>query len=375
MQAIPLNTSWSDRINAFSTRYQGSKRKLLPWLRATFDELEFDTALDLMSGSASVSYLLKQLGKTVLSNDCLRFNYVTARAIIENSQDIVDEQDIHWILSKHNEIRYSDFIARTFENFYFTPEENEWIDITIANINCLTSRTAHSTEAKKAIATHALVQSCLMKRPFNLFHRRNLNLRHANVPRTFGNHATWETPFETLLRRNVAQSNSLVFCNGKQNKAINEDAQTLAERSVDLVYIDPPYFRVGGHRERSNYRLAYHFAEGLAQYDVWPSLVDFESQLRSLKTNGDSCEILYQCDPSELHEAFVFWLSRIIENWPNSKVVLSYNHPGIPDVASIRRLLLDTGREVDIKQTEYRYVLKKRTDESDENFELLFIAT
>ena len=41
------------------TRYLGSKRKLLTLLSQVFKNLEFETALDPFSGTASVAYLLK----------------------------------------------------------------------------------------------------------------------------------------------------------------------------------------------------------------------------------------------------------------------------------------------------------------------------
>ena len=80
-----------------STRFQGSKRKLLPWIQSAFEELNFSSAIDLMSGTGSLSYLLKRMGKQVITNDYLRFNYVTAQALIENKRYLVDEEDITWM--------------------------------------------------------------------------------------------------------------------------------------------------------------------------------------------------------------------------------------------------------------------------------------
>ena len=46
-----------------STRYQGSKRKITPWLWDCFRELDFSSALDVFGGTGSVSFLLKKMGK------------------------------------------------------------------------------------------------------------------------------------------------------------------------------------------------------------------------------------------------------------------------------------------------------------------------
>jgi DNA adenine methylase len=50
------------------TRYMGSKNKLLTEIWAVASQFEFDTAIDLFSGSGAVGYMLKSHGKTVLSN-------------------------------------------------------------------------------------------------------------------------------------------------------------------------------------------------------------------------------------------------------------------------------------------------------------------
>ncbi len=72
-----------------STRYQGSKRKILPWIHSAIKELKFETALDAFGGSSSVSYLLKKMKKSVTYNDKLHFNYIIGKAIIENSNTIL----------------------------------------------------------------------------------------------------------------------------------------------------------------------------------------------------------------------------------------------------------------------------------------------
>ena len=361
--------------NSFpSTRYRGSKRKLLTWMRPTFDRLNFRTAVDLMSGTCSVSYLLKQLGKQVFSNDCLKFNQITAQALIENNQYLFGDSEISWLLREHANIDYKDFISRTFRDFYYTPEENEWLDRTICNINGLEAPNIHATRAKRALATHALIQACLMKRPFNLFHRRNLKLRRADVRRTFGNRTTWETPFEELLIRQINEANSHVFYNGATHIAMNEDAMKLKLSNVDLVYIDPPYFGVSSDGRQSNYRFFYHFVEGLAQYDKWPFLLNPSCPLRTLSPNFDSSEILFKCKSHHLEETFTTWLKSILECWPNSQLVLSYKRPGIPNTESIRKILKDSGRKVRLRQTPYKYALNKNCDTKNKNFELLFVA-
>ena len=63
-------------------RYMGSKFRLLEWLHASFSDLEFESCIDAFSGSGAVSYLLKSMGKKVVSNDSLNFPRVLGGALI-----------------------------------------------------------------------------------------------------------------------------------------------------------------------------------------------------------------------------------------------------------------------------------------------------
>jgi len=162
-----------------STRYQGSKQKIVDWIWTNIENLKFDTFLDAFSGTGVVGYYAKLNGKEVTSNDILKSNFIIAQSIIENSKEKLLEDDVNFILRKHPEIKYPTFIQDTFKDIYYTEEENRWLDITITNINHIKNK------YKRAIAFNALFQSCIIKRPFNLFHRKNLYLRFASVKRSF----------------------------------------------------------------------------------------------------------------------------------------------------------------------------------------------
>lgn len=67
-----------------STRYMGSKEKLLPYINAAIQNISFNSVLDLFSGSASVSYFFKSKGKKVYSNDYMTFASDFSLATVEN---------------------------------------------------------------------------------------------------------------------------------------------------------------------------------------------------------------------------------------------------------------------------------------------------
>ena len=123
------------------------------------------------------------------------------------------------------------------KNEYFLDEENEWLDITVQNILAL------ENPYKKALAFWAIYQSCLIKRPYNLFHRKNLHIRTADVKRSFGNKTTWDKPFDLCFKKFIQEANNVVFDNHQNNLSLSLDACSLnyEQYPVDLVYIDPPY--------------------------------------------------------------------------------------------------------------------------------------
>ena len=169
------------------TRYQGSKRKLIDWIKLSLTDLKFQTTLDLFGGTGSVSYLFKTMGKTVTFNDNLKFNSIIAKALIENNTTTLSIEEALILFKKSPNINYPNKIEKYFKDIYYNEEENRWLDVVITNINLI------QDEYKRSIAFYALFQSCLIKRPYNLFHRKNLGIRNKDVLRTFGNKKTWDT--------------------------------------------------------------------------------------------------------------------------------------------------------------------------------------
>ena len=97
--------------------------------------------------------------------------YPFCKGLIENENICLEEFEIEALLRKDADVEYPDFIERTFKDIYFTDEENRWLDVVSTNIRRM------DNSYKQAIAYFALFQSCIIKRPYNLFHRKNLYVR------------------------------------------------------------------------------------------------------------------------------------------------------------------------------------------------------
>jgi len=323
-----------------STRFQGSKLKIVDWIWDAIKELSFDTALDAFGGTGSVAYMLKSRGKQVTYNDVLKFNWYIGTALIENDQVTLSDQDVKFLLEKHNNVRYPTFIQDTFKGIYFTDQENQWIDTVSTNISLLDDL------YKKALAFFALFQACIIKRPFNLFHRKNLYIRFSDVKRNFGNKTTWDTPFGIHFRQFVHEANRAVFSNGHKNKALNRDVFEV-EGNFDLVYIDTPYISSNG--TGVDYLGFYHFLEGLVNYSEWPTMIDYKTKHRRLKAKDS-----VWTDKSKIHFAF----DHLFEKFRDSILVVSYRADGIPSIDELVALLQRYKTDVqELKRTAYKYVL------------------
>lgn len=336
-----------------STRYQGSKRKLLGWIWDNIRELPFDTVLDVFGGTGAVSHLFKRAGKQVTYNDLLKFNWNIGLALIENSAEHLTLDDVAQVLGTHSDVPYPDFIQKMFADIYFTHEENAWLDRVVFNI-----RHRLENPFKQAIAWFALYQACIAKRPYNLFHRANLYMREAQVSRSFGNKTTWDKSFEAHFLAFVEEANQAVFENGRKNRALNLDALDTPV-GADLVYIDPPYLNAKG--VGVDYHGFYHFLEGMTMYDHWGEHIDFNSRNRRLKPISSPW-----AKPETVFSAF----EALIERHRRSILVVSYRDDGLPSKEHLIALLATYKSKVyDAKQAQ-KYALSHKA-----SHELLLIAT
>ena len=344
-----------------STRYQGSKRRILPWIYEHIRHLKCESVLDGFGGTASVAYLFKLMGKRVTYNDNLLSNYQTGLALIENDHVKLTDLDLSFLLRRH-EFVYPSFVQHTFKGIYYTDTENVWLDRTVHNIRMLVHLYRGDTLRKKrALAYHALFQACLCKRPFNLFHRRNLYLRETSTKRTFGNKTTWDTGFPPLFKRYSQEASNKVFPNGQRNRAICMPIMNIDGGNFDLVYLDPPYARPGEDNPIDYYSL-YHFLEGIVDYENWPSRIDWSTVNRRLLRQKSQRE-------SSRQEFF----KNLFEEFQNSTIVVSYGHPGNPSISTIRQLLGQFKSKVSVRRKEYAYALNRRNGEGMQ--EVLIIGT
>lgn len=335
-----------------TTRYQGSKQKFVDWIWECVKDIPFHSALDAFGGTGSVSFRLKEEGKKVTYNDILPFNHIIGKALIENRNTYLDDFEVDVLLKKDEGITYPDFIERTFKDIYFTDEENRWLDIVSTNIRRMDDC------YKQSIAYFALFQSCIIKRPYNLFHRKNLYVRLQEVERSFGNKKTWDTPFEVHFRKFVEEANNSIFDNGEICRSINQNVFDV-ETNYDFVYIDTPYLNEKGIGV--DYADFYHFLNGLVDYDNWDDRIDYKSKHFRLFRQPNVWN-----DSETIHQAF----EKLFAQFRHSTMAISYRSNGIPTIDELVGILGRLGKKVRIHQSNnMKYVLSTK-----ESHEVLIVA-
>ncbi len=81
-----------------STRFAGSKVKLIGWIWDCLGDENFKSALEAFGGTGIFSFSAKKRGKKTCFNDLLAFNHNVGLALIENSLIKIDSNELSNIL-------------------------------------------------------------------------------------------------------------------------------------------------------------------------------------------------------------------------------------------------------------------------------------
>ncbi len=332
-----------------STRYQGSKRKIAQRIVSELSGLDYVRVLDAFGGTAAVSYAFKIAGKHVTYNDALRFNQQVGLALIENDDVTLNDKTTANIGERRSGVNYGLVIQENFGDIYYTDEENRWLDVAVGNIRSI------KNQFVQALAWFSLFQSAMSKRPYNLFHRRNLYMRMSNVERSFGNKKTWDRSFEDHFQNFARLASAAVVDGGNNCVSRNQDAMDFDPSAMDLVYIDPPYVSAGG--TGVDYHGFYHFLEGMMHYDDWPGMIDRTSKHHRLLTDNNGW-----CSDKTNENMFRL----IFERYASCILAVSYRSDGIPTIEDLVTLLKrykKSVRVIDISANQYALSNRKHTRE------------
>jgi DNA adenine methylase/adenine-specific DNA-methyltransferase len=306
----------------------GSKKRLLPWIFEALNKLDFESAMDPFSGTGSVAYLLKAMGRRVVSSDFLRFPSIVARATIENNSHRLDGKAIKGLLARPRGA--DDFISRTFGGIFYTHADLQFLDGVSHNIRRL------ANPHEQALAYAALFRSCLKRQPRGVFTISG-DLSHYDDGRR-----DLRLSIEEHFLEQIEVYNNAVFDNGQSNRSLHGDVFALSKEAIDLVYLDPPYVP---RSDDNCYVKRYHFLEGLSCY--WQGQpVDMSTKVR---------KIAKKHTPFSYRRTAVDAFDRMFAGFAKSTIALSYSSNGYPDLDVLERLMRRYKREVSVLKKPHTY--------------------
>ena len=309
-----------------STRFMGSKSKLLSEIWSVASRFNVETVVDLFSGSGIVGYMFKTKGKRVISNDYMMMSATFTKAMVENNEVTLPLEEARELLINKKESDH--FVSKTFKGLYFSDEENELIDTLRTNISAI------QDQYKRAIAMTALIRACTKKRPRGIFTYtgQRYDDGRKDLKKSIGEH----------FIEAVASVNEAIFNNGKQNKSICGDAMNLYVKDPDLIYLDPPYYTPLSDNE---YVRRYHFVEGLAR--DWQGV--------EIQLNTKTKKFKSYPTPFSTKQGARGAFDQLFNKFQNSILVVSYSSNSLPSKDEMISLMLKYKKNVKVIPIDHKY--------------------
>jgi adenine-specific DNA-methyltransferase len=328
-------------------RFMGSKYKLAQPLFEVFRRLPPGPAIDALSGSGIVSYLLKASGRPVLANDHLFFASTMTRALVENEGGTLSVGDVERICSGNLDGR--DFIRSTFEGLYFPTEDHEFLDAAWSQIDGM-------EEPGRSLALGALCLAAAWKQPRGVF--------TITTPRYDDGRRQMRMSLEELFREAAGNFNRAVFASAAEpSEASCGDVFDLDPEGASVVYLDPPY---APPKDDTCYIKRYHFLEGLATYWRGQEIM-WETKTRKLRKRKTPFAYKRTVRPA---------LDRLFEHFRESALVVSYGSNAAVDADEIEGILRRHKRRVQRVEISHRYAFGTHAAASRRlAVEYLFVAT
>ena len=333
-QLRPLPKPLPEQVSEYPpTRFMGSKSKLLSEIWGVASEFQYDTVVDLFSGSGIVGYMFKAQGKRVISNDYMAMSAVFTKAMIENNSVKLPMEEAKALLLPQRESDH--FVATTFQGLYYSDADNDLIDTLRANI------TAIRDPYKQAIAMTALIRACTKKRPRGIF--TYIGERYND-----GRKDLQKTLKQQFLEA-VEAVNRAVFDNGMVNRSRHGDAMDLRLERPGLIYIDPPYYSPLSDNE---YVRRYHFVEGLAR--DWRGVeIQQYTQTKKFKSYPT---------PFSTRKGAADAFDQLFKKFSKSILLVSYSSNSLPTQDEMTEIMSKHKKHVEVIPVDYRYSFGNQSD-------------
>lgn len=236
-------------------QYLGAKYTHRDWIVSHIPK-DAHTILDGFSGSQSIAFACKQLGKKVITNDFLKFNSVIGTALVENKNNTLSPEDINILFSPNSNPDEFNLMENLFTDLFFRKSETSLLDSFRSNVEHL------STHFKKALSL--CIMNRAMTRKVTMGHFAHTQaLVYASDPERIKRNRSLIRPIKEIFIELLYEYNNAVFDNFEDCRSYNSDILELLPtlNGVDLVYFDPPYCD-----SHADYQSFYHLLETYTVY-------------------------------------------------------------------------------------------------------------
>lgn len=312
-------------------QYLGAKYIHRGWI-AQFIPDKANNVLDAFSGSQSIAYMFKQLGKKVITNDFLNCNNLIGKALIENKQYTLNKEDLEILFSENSNPEVFNLMGKLFANLFFLPEEAAFADSFRSNVNRLNNK------YKEALALSVMCRSMTRKVTMGHFAHTQA-LVYAADPARIKRNRSLVRPLKDIFEELLPEYNTAVFDNSKDNKSYNKNILDLLPQltDIDLAYFDPPYCN-----SHADYQSFYHLLETYVEYWKDKQFVNGIKRYEPKRYSGfdKNSETL-----SNLQ--LMFERANHIPTW-----IVSYNDRSYPDINTMIEMITPY-RQVKIERKKY----------------------
>ena len=335
-------------------QYLGSKYNFREWIYNNIpSKYKINKVFDAFAGSQSIAYYFKQHGFQVITNDFLNFNYHIGKALIENSTDILTENDVNMLFSHaHNKDDFH-LIEELYTDLFFERQEAIIIDNFRANIDNL------NNSYKQSLAISIMNRSLTRKVTMGHFaHTKALS--YASNPERVKRNRSLIKPIKDIFLELVPEYNNAIFDNNHINKSMCMNVLDAVDviTDIDLIYLDPPYCD-----SHADYQSFYHLLETFTNY--WKD----KKFINSIKRYEP--KLFSGFDKKSDFSNSLLKLFDKISNIPYW--IMSYNDRSYPDVETLYNYL-NNYKNVHIEKRQYLNNNGGKGSVKDSN-ELLLICT
>ena len=344
-----------ERLKIFPNPYIGNKRKLLVDIFCFLDEnnIEFESVLDLFSGSSYVSMAMKLMDKKVISNDLLSCSCLNAIAFVANKDIKIVRENLDFLFQNESNQTW------TIDNKYLNRFDKEEIKIISNYYNNAYLKWGHplaSTRSALAIVhmQNYIIENCFVGGRLNsgqILAKYDHRINHARNKgcNMFSSGIDFSFKGMKIIDPIYPEDSNEHFC-------YNMDATELLKHikpNVDLCYIDPPY---GG--SQSDYSFMYSFFEENIHRQPYDDIVK--------GMIGDK-RYVNKKNYEENFDELIKGSSYI------PRLLISYNNSSWADIDKIEEVIKRYRKKVVVKDLEYEYNYRD-SDKKNKSVEYLILA-